>query len=449
MTETRLTARVRYFFATTLWEIDPDEGSAVKRSTIHGLQFLALVARNFWRDQCLLQASALAFTSILSLVPFLALLFAILAGFGLQHQLAPLLLDQLSAGSQEVASSIIRYIDNTAMGSLGFYGLLTLIVTVFMLLDNVESSFNAIWGVVETRTLRNKLGGYGAVILSTPLLVFAAISITTFIESREVFHWLLQAAHVGDVILQLLRLVPYLVIWTALTFVYLIIPNTVVRLRPALIGAIIAGILWQAAQWGYIHFQIGFARNNAIYGTMAALPTFMLWIYVSWLILLFGVEIVHVQQNSKNLKREIRAGAISFRVRKLLILAILQEIAMAVAAGRAGVSGEELADHLDLPERLLDELLGHLISTGLLTTLTGQQTLYTTAGDIQEIRIADVLADLRDAGGSWQPLVLTAGESYLDELLARADAQANASLEGVTLGAIAAAAAAAKSRSAH
>lgn len=449
MTETRLTARLRHFFATTLWEIDPEGGSAIKRCTIHSLQFLVLVARNFWRDQCLLQASALAFTSILSLVPFLALLFAILAGFGLQHQLAPLVLEQLSAGSQEVASNIIRYIDNTAMGSLGFYGLLTLIVTVFMLLDNVEGSFNAIWGVEETRTLRNKLGGYGAVILSTPLLVFAAITITTFIESREIFRWLLQAAHVGDFFLQLLRLVPYLIIWAALTFIYLIIPNTVVKLRPALTGAIIAGTLWQAAQWGYIHFQIGFARNNAIYGTMAALPTFMLWIYVSWLILLFGVEIVHVQQNSKNLKREIRAGAISFRVRKLLTLAILQDVAVAVAAGKQGVSAEELADHLDLPERLLEELLSYLTTKGFIVALPGQQTLYTTAGDLGEILVADVLTELRDAGGSWQPLVLTAGESYLDELLARADEQANASLAGLTLGSIAAAAATVKSRGAH
>ena len=169
----------------------------------------------------------------------------------------------------------------------------------------------------------------------------------------------------------MLRVFPYLVIWATLTFVYLIIPNTVVRLRPALTGAVIAGILWQIAQWGYIHFQIGFARNNAIYGAMAALPIFMLWIYVSWLILLFGVEIVHVQQNIKNLKREIRAGAISFRVRELLTLAILQTVATAVTSGRQGVTGEELSDNLDLPERLLDELLDNLVATGFLRTIPG------------------------------------------------------------------------------
>jgi membrane protein len=449
MKKSDMTGRLRHYFSVALWEIDPAACSLFKGYSVKSLQFLLLVTRNFWRDQCLLKASALAFTSILSLVPFLAILFAILAGLGLQHQLAPLVLEQLSAGSQEVASRIISYIDNTSMGSLGFYGLLTLIVAVFMLLDTVEETFNAIWGVRETRTIRNKLGGYSGVIVGTPLLIFAAISATTFIESQDIFKWLLHTARVGELFLSLLRLFPYLVIWTALTFVYLIIPNTRVRLRPALTGAVIAGTAWQLAQWGYIHFQFGFARNNAIYGTMAALPIFMLWIYVSWLILLFGVEIVHVQQNSTNLKREIRAGSISFRVRELLTLAILQQTAAEVAGGRRGVTATELADNLDLPERLLEELLLNLVASGFLDEDPGQPVLYTVAGDLEEVMIADVLAALRDSGGGWQPLRLTAGESYLDGLLARIDDCAAANLAGVSLKDIALPKTSAKGRAAH
>jgi membrane protein len=449
MTATKMTVRLRHFFSTALWEINTAECSRVKRYSLKSLQFLLLVVRNFWRDQCLLQASALAFTSILSLVPFLAILFAILAGFGLQHQLEPLVLEQLSAGSQEVAGRIIRYIDNTSMKSLGVYGLLTLFVTVFMLLDNVESSFNTIWGVKETRTLRSKLGGYIGVILSTPVLVFSATTVTTFIESQDVFQWLLLAAHGGELLLYLLRFFPYLLIWVTLTFVYLIIPNTVVRLRPALTGAVIAGILWQIAQWGYIHFQIGFARNNAIYGAMAALPIFMLWIYVSWLILLFGVEIVHVQQNIKNLKREIRAGSISFRVRELLTLAILQTVATAITSGRQGVTGEELGDNLDLPERLLDELLDNLIATGFLRTIPGDPPRYTAAGDLQDIMVADVLTALLDSAGGWQPLSLTEGEFCLAELLAEGDECRAATLAGISLQRIVEIEALAKRRAAH
>jgi len=425
------------------------ECSRLKRSGIKLLQFLLLVVRNFWRDQCLLKASALAFTSILSLVPFLAILFAILAGFGLQHQLEPLVLEQLSAGSQEVASRIIRYIDNTSMRSLGFYGLLTLLAAVFMLLDTVEDSFNAIWGVKETRTLRNKLGGYIGVILSTPVLVFSTLSITTFIESQEFFQWLLRTAYVDELFLYMLRFFPYLVIWATLTFLYLIIPNTLVRFRPALTGAVVAGFLWQIAQWGYIHFQIGFARNNAIYGAMAALPIFMLWIYVSWLILLFGVEIVHVQQNIKNLKREIRAGSISFRVRELLTLAILQSVAAAVTSGRAGVTGEELGDILDLPERLLDELLDNLVVTGFVRTIPGETPLYTAAGDLQNILVADVLAALLDSAGDWQPLSLTEGESCLAELLAKGDECRATTLAGISLLQVVEIEPLAKSRTAH
>ena len=444
-----MTGRLRHFFSTALWEIDLTECRILKRCSIKQLQFLLLVFRNFWRDQCLLQASALAFTSILSLVPFLAILFAILAGFGLQHQLEPLVLEQLSAGSQEVASRIIRYIDNTSMKSLGLYGLLTLFVTVFMLLDTVENAFNTIWGVTETRKLRSKLGGYIGVILSTPLLVFSTISVTTFIESQDIFQWLLSTAHVGELFLQMLRFFPYLVIWTTLTFVYLIIPNTVVRLRPALIGAVIAGILWQVAQWGYIHFQIGFARNNAIYGAMAALPIFMLWIYVSWLILLFGVEIVHVQQNIKNIKREIRAGSISFRVRELLTLAILQSVATAVTGGKEGLSGADLGDDLDLPERLLEELLRNLVTTGFLKTVSSQPPVYTVVGDLQDIMVADVLSALLDSAGGWQPLSLTEGESCLAELLAEGDECRATTLAGISLLQLVESEALAKRRAAH
>ncbi|MBP1728434.1 MAG: tRNA-processing RNAse [Deltaproteobacteria bacterium] len=444
-----MTVRLRHFFSTALWEINTAECSRVKRYSLKSLQFLLLVFRNFWRDQCLLQASALAFTSILSLVPFLAILFAILAGFGLQHQLEPLILEQLSAGSQEVAGRIIRYIDNTSMKSLGFYGLLTLFVTVFMLLDNVESSFNTIWGVKETRTLRSKLGGYIGVILSTPVLVFSTISVTTFIESQDAFQWLLLTAHGGELLLYLLRFFPYLVIWATLTFVYLIIPNTVVRLRPALTGAVIAGILWQIAQWGYIHFQIGFARKNAIYWAMAALPIFMIWIYVSWLILLFGVEIVHVKQNIKNLKREIRAGSISFRVRELLTLAILQTVVTAAVNGKGGVTEAELGDNLDLPERLLEELLRNLVSTGFLKTVPGETPVYTAAGNPQDILVADVLTALLDSAGGWQPLALTEGESCLAELLAKGDESRAATLADISLLQVAESAALAKRRDAH
>ncbi len=449
MTATKMTGRLRYFFSTALWEIEQPACSRFNRYAIKLLQFLALVFRNFWRDQCPLKAAALAFTTILSLVPFLAILFAILGGMGLQHQLEPLLLEQLSAGSQEVAGRIIRYIDNTSMGSLGFYGLLTLFVTVFTLLDNVEDSFNAIWGVTETRKIRSKLGGYIGVVLSTPLLVFFAISVTTFIESQDIFRWLLRSAHVDSLFLYMLRFAPYLVIWAALTFVFLIIPNTNVRLRPAIIGAVIAGTLWQIAQWGYIHFQFGFAKNNAIYGTMAALPIFMLWIYVSWLILLFGVEIVHVQQNIKNLKREIRAGSISFRVRELLTLAILQNIAAAVAGGRRGVTKTELGDNLDLPERLLEELLRNLAANGFICAVTGQSPVYTFVNDRREILLADVLAALKDAGGGWQPLSFTEGEACLAELLAKGDQCRVETLANISVQQIAESAAAAKRRSAH
>lgn len=419
------------------WELDPDDYRGFSRLGLRLLQFLALVLRNFWLDNCLLRASALAFTTILSLVPFLALAFAILKGFEVQNQVQPLVLEQLSGGSQEVAERIIHYINNTNMRSLGVFGLLTLLVTVITLLDNVEDAFNEIWGVKETRSFRRKFSDYLSVLVSGPILIFTAISVTTFLESQSVFKELVKTSYLGDILLSLLQLLPFLVIWIALTFLYLFIPNTAVRFSSAVTGAVLAGTCWQLAQWGYIHFQVGVARYNAIYGAMAVLPIFMVWIYVCWLIVLLGVEIVHAHQNVNFIRREIRAGSINFRMRELLSLAILTDVVNAFEDGTEGWTAEKLGDDLGLSEKVLLDLLESLIAAGFLVATVGAPTVYRPARDPDMVMVTEVLAALKDYGGGWKPLRLTAGEAYLSGLLAGIDAVAAEKLSGMTLRGIA------------
>lgn len=428
-------------FRHLVWEIDPDHYSGLERLGLRVLQFLALIIRNFWLDKCLLRGSALAFTTILSLVPFLALAFAVLKGFGVQNQVEPLVLEQLSGGSQEVVEKIIRYINNTNMSSMGIFGLLTLLVTAVTLLDNIEDAFNEIWGVKGSRSFRRKFSDYMSVLISGPILIFTAVSVTTFLESQAVFKWLVTSAYFGGVLLSALHLLPYLVIWIALTFLYLFIPSTTVRFRSALSGAVIAGTCWQLAQWWYIHFQVGVSKYNAIYGTMAVLPIFMFWIYVSWLIVLFGVEIVHAHQNIKSLHREIRSGSISFRLRELLSLAILADIVNSFVEGAEGWTAEQLGDDLDLSERALLSLLNDLVAAGFLVATVGPPTVYRPAREPDMILVAEVLAAIRESGGGWQPLSLTSGESYLAGLLAGVDEVTADKLSGMTLRGLADAAA--------
>ena len=233
---------------------------------------------------------------MLSVVPFLAIMFAILKALGLQTVLAPIILSNVAAGSHEIISSILRYISNTRVGSLGVIGVITLFLTIITTLDYVEDAFNQIWGLERGKSYHHKLRDYLYIIFCIPLLIALAISITSSLQNQSVVRWFFRIPGVGYLLLMFFHLLPYFSIWIALTGLYMLMPNTPVRLKNAVIGGLVAGVVWQIAQWGYIHFQIGVSRSNAIYGTLSLLPVFMVWIYTSWVIVLAGMEVVRFLQ---------------------------------------------------------------------------------------------------------------------------------------------------------
>jgi membrane protein len=227
---------------------------------------------------------------MLSIVPFLAIVFAILKALDVHTSLAPMFLSNLAAGSQEIVARILRYIDNTRVGSLGAVGLVTLFLSVMATLDNIEEAFNQICGIGRGKAVHRKLRDYLIVIFSIPLLIGLAVTITTSLQHQGLVQRFLRLPGVGH--LFLLRLAPSLSIWTALVCLYRFIPNRRIHFRHALAGGLLAGTAWQLAQWAFIHFQLGVSRYNAIYGTLALLPVFMMWIYTCWVIVLAGMEIV-------------------------------------------------------------------------------------------------------------------------------------------------------------
>lgn len=423
---------ITVFFSTTLWELDPDAYRGAKRYAIKYLQIMALVVRDFWDDQCLLHASALSFTTLLSIVPFFALTFAVLKGFGVQNRLEPFILEQVAAGSEEVVDRIITYISNTNMTSMGAIGLLALVVTAITLLANIEEAFNIIWGVRETRSLYRKFSDYLSVLMSAPLLMLAAMSVATTLESQTFVQWIIANTYLGDMLLYGIRFLQHLSVWAALTFLYIFIPNTRVRFRSALLGGILAGTLWQVAQWGYIHFQVGVARYNAVYGTVAVLPIFMVWIFTSWLIVLLGVELVCAHQNIRTFRRELRIS-VSYGLKELLALALLQSIAGAFYTGRPPLTVEALAEKLDIPVRIGRELLDILLEAGYLAETAGETPAYQPARDIERIPVKEVLDTLKNFGGAYNISRITRGEELLMGVLAKADAGAAAALAGITL----------------
>src|SRR5450631_3041724 len=242
---------------------DPKAWGGIKGRLFVILQTVYQIYASFSVHQGLLRAAALTYMTMLSLVPFLAIAFSVLKGFGAQNALEPLL-QQVAGDSQETISRLIRYVNNTNVKSLGAVGLVMLMLTVISLMGQIEESFNATWGVQENRSLHRRFSDYLSVVVVGPILLLAATSMTTSLQSQWMVQWLIEHTYLGDTILLLFRMVPYLFIWLAMTFLYIFMPNTRVRLVSAVLGGVLAGTAWQIAQWGYFHFQVGMANYNAI-----------------------------------------------------------------------------------------------------------------------------------------------------------------------------------------
>ena len=417
------------FFSRGLWEIDPAAIGGIKGGSIRFLQFLSFVISNFLSNDSLLRAAALSFTMLLSLVPILAIAFSVLKGLGVQNRLAPLILNQVAAGSEVAASRIIAYIGNTNMRSVGAIGLIALLYTSISMLAGVEDAFNAVWGVSQTRSLYRKFSDYLSVLVSAPLLFLSATSITTTLQSKRLIGWILERAIIGDLFLFFLGLTPYLSVWIAFFLVYIFIPNTRVQYRSALLGAVLAGTLWQLAQWCYIHFQIGAGNYNAIYGTLAALPILMVWIYLSWIVVLFGMEVVAAHQNARTFRRDIRGDEVSQLCQELVALSALRHICESFHKGESGWDEEHLAIRLGIPLRIVRRTLEQLVRGGFIVHAGGAGHGYYPTRELDLVPVSQLLLSLRRHGVDCS----LAGEEQAREILETVEQAVSAALEGITL----------------
>jgi len=404
-----------------------------RRALINQGQILALVVRGFISDGCMLRASALTFTTLLSLVPLLALVFSVLKGFGVQNELEPLLLEQLAVGGGAAVTKIVEYINNTNVARLGSYGLIFLIVTVLALLSNIEKSFNSVWGVVETRPMLRRFTDYFSVVTIGPLLVVVAISMTSTLKSQQLVITLIKYEYLGEVLLFMFEILPFMVMWLVFAGLYLFMPNVKVSPRAALIGGVFGGTLWQLSQWGYLNFQVGVARYNAIYGTMAALPILMVWIYLSWMIVLLGLEMTYATQNLRTIRQDLRGQRVNFASIEFIALTVLLFVSRRFYAGKPALGQEDLASHLDVPPRLLRTILEELTRLGFVVE-TSQEidgSGYQPARALEKIRLHDVIRGLAIDGTDYSHLRQNRERGVvasLEETLQRAEREALADM---------------------
>lgn len=269
---------------------------------------LPLAAVRFLAHQCIQWAAALAYYTLIGFVPLSAAIFALIKLFGLHRGLTPFVVSTVGAGSPAVARDIVAFIDATNLKAVGVLAALGAFLAVIGIMGNAELCFNQIWGV-PGRTWRRKFRSVVLLCVAAPLLLLLALTLTAVLQPGHGIYDFLDSWRLGSIVLVVLRLLPYALLWLSFTLLFTLLPNTEVRTRSAVFGAIVAGTLWQFAQWAYVLFVIRLVRYSAVYGALWQLPILLAWIYVAWGIILFGGEVSRAHQEVTVRRLNWRAAA--------------------------------------------------------------------------------------------------------------------------------------------
>jgi membrane protein len=390
------------------------------------LQIGYAVIRDFLDGQLTLRAMSLVYTTLLSLVPLLALTFSVLKGFGVHNQLEPVLLNALAPlgdKGEEVARQIVGFVENIKVGVLGSLGLGMLVYTVISLLHKIEKSFNYIWHIDQARPLGQRFSEYLSVILVGPLLIFSALGITGTMMSSSVMQTLSELPGMGMVVASIGELIPYALVIIAFTFVYVFMPNTRVRIAPALIGGMVAGIAWEGTGWAFGTFIANSGNYTAIYSGFAILILFMIWLFISWLILLLGTSIAFYVQHPEHIGMRRGHLELSAEMTERLSLLTMHFIGSHYYRHRSGWQLDELARWLGVPRNVAEMVLNRLHSKELIIQTSEPTPPFVPAQDMETIPLRQILDAVRSGseGGSTTPWRLPKA-SAVDSLLAARDA---------------------------
>lgn len=393
------------FFKRSIWTINLESVGKLKRLLIVHTRIFIFAIRGFMKDKNPLQASALTYYSLLSLVPIAALAFGLSKGFGVQEALKQKLLTELPE-HKEVVEWIITFANSllevSSSGLITGLGVLLLLWSAIRILGNIEDAMNTIWKVTHSRTFIRKFSDYLTIMIIGPVLIIVsssmAVSVITSVASltKEYAYFDL----VDPLMLFVAKLIPYSIIWLLFTIIYMVIPNTKVNYKAAIYGALIAGSLYQLVQWFYIEFQLGATKYSAIYGSFAALPLFLFWLQLSWFILLFGVELSYAFQRVPSYIIEKKSGPLQPFIKKSLLLTITYFLVQNFKSAEKALSTHALSKLCDISENQCSELLEVLSSAGIIVRIASKkgEKRWQPAKDINTLYIQDVVYAVEHIG---------------------------------------------------
>ena len=419
-----------------VWETDLKSLPRWRRAGVLSFRIIWKVASDLHAGQLNLRAMSLVYTTILSLVPLLAISFSVLKGFGVHEQLYDLssqLLEPLGEQGKEIGDRIFGFVENVKVGVLGSVGLVLLIYTVISLIQKIEFSFNFIWKVSQTRPLARRFSDYLSVVLVGPVLVFSAIGVKASLMNNSMVQSLQSIEPFGTLLQFISSLLPIALVIGAFTFIYVFMPNTRVKLTSALVGALAASLMWNAVSWAFASFVVSSAQYTAIYSAFAALILFMLWLYFAWLVLLAGAAIAYYHQNPDRLSGD-PSDTMSPRFQEWLGVAIMVESAAAFQRGAPPPSEHAIAESLSAPGMSVSELIGPLSADGLIVATGESEVGWLPARPPEQIPVNDVVSLLRahnEAGAaSLDQLRITA---RVRDSLAQAEESGRGALSGKSI----------------
>ena len=363
-----------------------------RKAPLAALRVIYLAMLKYQMDGVSFKAYGLTYITALAIVPMAALSFSIAKGFGVANTLKEAMYNNLTGVRPEILDKIYEYVSNTNVKTLGAMGFLVILYTVIKTVSSMETAFNQIWNVTQHRSLVRKFSDYLSVMVIFPLLLLATTGLTASLSSNALVETLLSLKFLGALIRFLLSTGSYVTIWIAFVMVYKFLPNTNVPLKSALIGGVVGGSLWNIVQIIYIAFQIGVSKYNAIYGTFASLPLFLIWLNLSWMIVLLGAEISWVTATKTNPAKLRGTRTLNPDSVEDLAVAVMLLIGKRFISKEPPYSPSTLAGALDTDLSLIEKVLEHLENNSLISKLAGEEASYQPARALSLITVQDIVS---------------------------------------------------------
>ena len=416
-----MASRIMLFFEEDLWKIRLKDLSPLKAFPVRYLRVAVLALRRFVDDRCSQKASALTYYSLLSLVPVLAMVFGIAKGFGLQKLIERHLMEMAEKANwqPEFVDRLLGFsnalLDNAKGGLIAGAGVVLVFWTVISIMGHIEDFFNEIWEVKKSRTLRRKFSDYLSVMILAPILIIISGSASVLVATqiKGIVQKVLLLGVFAPMITVLLQLLPYASIWILLTGLYLLMPNTKVPPKSAILAGVITGTIYQIVQWIYIKFQIGASSYGAIYGSFAALPLFLGWLQLNCMIVLLGAEIAVAHEHHETYGYHPDYSRISLSSKKLLALRICHLLVKKFSKGEKPFTGAQISHTLEIPLRLVRSLLHELIGAGLVTETVaekGHEIAFQPARTVENITVKVAIDAYEQHGEGPAPLETSSTE---------------------------------------